>query len=117
MATTSGLSYQAARRHPRFSLRYPVSLKFQQGKSTGEVQAISRNVSIGGLLVEACAAIPESSSVTFTLTVDGRPSLRPIQLGGKGRVVRVQRPGEDGKFTIAVECSDPISEIGYLSHS
>jgi hypothetical protein len=113
LATT----HSTERRYRRFSLRYPVCVKFTSGSSIQELSAFSRNLSIGGVLLEAPAAIPQDCSITFTLTVKQQKAVRPIQLVGEGRVVRVESPKEDGEFTIAVECSRPISEFAYLAAS
>jgi hypothetical protein len=113
LATT----HSTERKHRRFSLRYPVFVKFTSGSSTQELPAFSRNLSIGGLLLEAPAAIPQDCPISFTLTVKQQKAVRPIQLAGEGRVVRVESAKEDGKFTIAVECSRPISELEYLAAS
>lgn len=109
--------HQPERRHRRFSLRYPVYVKFHSGASPAELQAFSKNVSIGGLLLESPAAIPQDCLVTFILRVDGQHTSRPIQLGGEGKVVRVENSSSDGKFAIAVECYRPISELEYLAAS
>jgi len=111
----AGSPYQPERRHRRFSLRYPVFVKFHCGASPKEMQAFSKNVSIGGLLLESPAAIPQDCAVTFILRVDGQHTSRPIQLGGEGKVVRVET--ENGKFAVAVECYRPISELEYLAAS
>lgn len=110
-------AHSPERRHRRFSLRYPVFVKFTNGSSTHELPAFSRNLSIGGLLLEAPASIPQDCPISFTLTVKQPKAVRPIQLVGEGRVVRVESPKEDGKFTIAVECSRPIAELEYLAAS
>jgi hypothetical protein len=104
------------RRYRRFPLQLPVSLKFTSGTDIQELPAISKNVSVGGMLLEATSAIPQDSSISFTLTVNKQSALRPIRLVGHGKVVRVESP-ETGKFTIAVECSRPISELEYLAAS
>jgi hypothetical protein len=113
----SASGHQPERKHRRFSLRYPVCLKFTSQDSTQELQAISENVSVGGMLLVAQSSIPESASVTFTLTVQGEQTVRPIQLSGEGTVVRVESASAEGKFVIAVQCVRPISEIEYLAAS
>jgi hypothetical protein len=114
---TPSAAPQPERRHRRFSLRYPVLLRFGQGSTATEVQAVSKNVSIGGLLLESTAPIPQDCLVKFTLLVKGDTATRAIQLAGQGKVVRVENPGENGSFSIAVECSQPITELEYLEAS
>lgn len=113
----SSVVHQPERRHRRFSLRYPVLVKFDSQDSTEELQAVSENVSVGGMLLVAPSAVPQFSSVTFTLTVQGEQVIRPIQLVGEGRVVRVESSREGGHFAIAVECVRPITELEYLAAS
>ena len=109
--------HQPERKYRRFSLRYPVLVKFASQDSTEELQAVSENVSIGGMLLIAPSSIPQFSSVTFTLTVQDEHVIRPIQLVGEGRVVRVESSTEGKDFAIAVECVHPITELEYLAAS
>jgi hypothetical protein len=96
------------RKHRRFSLEYPVSLKAHSGARIIQVEAMSRNISIRGLLFETAFMIPQHTPVSFTLTVEPNELGRSIQFLGVGKVVRVDpRPEADG-FAIAVECPQPI---------
>jgi hypothetical protein len=71
---------------------------------------MSRNVSIGGLLLDVPSRIPEHSSVGFTITVQADDLAHPILLAGEGKVVRVE-PQPRRKFVVAVECSRPITQM------
>lgn len=99
------------RKYRRFALRYPVQVKFPLGKSLSELQTLSRNLSLGGLLLEAVSPIPQHSPVSFTITVNEGEVVRPIQLIGEGKVVRVEPQASGAGFAIAVECNRPISEM------
>ena len=81
-----------------------------------EVDAVSRNISQGGLLLESACLIPYRTPVELTITMRGRPISRPIKLTGTGEVVRVE-PGERAyAFGIAVACSQPMTQMeGYLT--
>ncbi|MBZ5704864.1 MAG: PilZ domain-containing protein [Acidobacteriia bacterium] len=104
------------RKYRRFALRYPVQVKFPLGKSVSELQAVSQNVSIGGLLLETPSPIPQHCSVNFTMTVQGGQVAHPIELVGEGRVVRIEPRGPGAGFAIAVECNRPISQMeNYLA--
>lgn len=81
------LPYPRERKFRRFSLRYPVHVEFHSGNSVLELDAVSNNVSIGGMLLETASLIPPHSLVSFVMTVQGGPVLRPIQLKGEGEVV------------------------------
>lgn len=103
-----GASYE--RRFRRFDLSYPVHVKFASGNSVVEVDAVSRNVSLGGLLLDSTSPIPHGSQVEFMITLgDAIPRL--IILGGAGDVVRVDQRKEANMFGIAVACAQPIHQI------
>ena len=104
-------TYAQERKYRRFDLKYPVRVKFQSGNGTAELDAVSRNVSLGGLLLDTPSQIPPQTPVTFVLTLRGGRSVRPVELAGEGKVVRVQ-PGALGMgFGVAIECKRPITQI------
>jgi hypothetical protein len=104
------------RKFQRFNLTYPVRVRFPSGDSIIEVDAVSRNISIGGLLLESTCLIPYRSLVKFTITLRGLPISRLIKLGGAGEVVRLEPGAANDRFGIAVACAEPICHIeGYLS--
>ena len=97
------------RKYRRFKLGYPVRVKFHGGGPGAEVESISKNVGVGGLLLESASMIPEHTAVTFVMTIEGDQSGRPIYLAGEGKVVRVESIGE--AFAIAVECKTAITQL------
>jgi len=102
--------FSPERKYRRFKLCCPVLLKFPPESLLSELRAMSRNVSIGGLLLDAPFRIPQHSNVTFTITVQADRLVRPILLAGEGKVVRVE-PQPRRKFAVAVECSRPITQM------
>jgi len=82
--------YAPERKYRRFDLRCPVRVKFPSGDAIAQVEAISKNVSIGGLLLECSSMIPPRRPVSFVMTVEGDQLPRPIQLRGDGEVVRIE---------------------------
>jgi PilZ domain len=101
------------RKFRRFNLEYLVHVRFPSGNAMAEVDAVTRNISLRGLLVESACLIPYRSPVEFSITLRGGPISRSIELTGAGKVVRVE-PGKtaDG-FGIAVACSHPLdSNLG-----
>src|SRR5215468_3035794 len=104
----TGKTYPQERKYRRFKLKYPVHVKFQSGNVTSELDATSRNVSLGGLLLETTSPIPRHSPVSFVLTLRGGTIVRPVELAGEGEVVRVQPSGLGTGFDIAVKCKKPI---------
>lgn len=104
------------RRYPRFKLRYPVHGKFYSGTVVSEFDAVSRNVSIGGLLLETTSEIPRDSPVSFTMNIGGGRVVHPIRLAGEGEVVRVKPFGPGSWFEVGVACKRPIAQIeNYLT--
>jgi hypothetical protein len=76
-----------------------------------EFEAVSRNISICGLLLEASSLIRRHIPVRFTVKVNHHELGRRIQFVGEGRVVGVDpKTGED-VFAIAVECQRPIPQV------
>jgi hypothetical protein len=106
-----GRPYQPERMHRRFSIRYPVQVRFPLGNGISGLQAVSNNVSLGGVLLEADSPIPQYCDVSFIMTVKEHPSVGPIQLVGEGEVVRVERHLSGAGFAIAVRCKRPISKL------
>ena len=98
------------RRYRRFDLHLPVRVGFSVDGTLQEVGTITKNVSVGGLLLETVDPIPLRTSVS--LKVDLRSSSgRPISLAAEGRVVRVELSASDLPYAIAVECKRPITEM------
>jgi len=71
---------------------------------------MSHDVSIGGLLLECPMLIPQHTAVNFVISLGSR-RLRPVELMGEGRVVRVESRQTQADFAIAIECKNPISQI------
>lgn len=103
--------YAEERRYRRFDLHFPVSLSYPQAGIVRELETISRNVSIGGLLVTASDQIPLRTPVNLTVNVVGSRFRHPVTLLGEGEVVRVESLGPGAGFAIAVECRDPITQM------
>jgi hypothetical protein len=99
------------RKYRRFSLEFPVRIKVQSSAHGSEIDAISKNVSVGGLLVRTTFQIPEHTPVTFVLTVHGEEAVRPIHLVGEGEIVRVESVSPDTTFMIAVKCKAPVMQL------
>lgn len=76
-----------------------------------EVDAVIRNISLGGLFLESASPVPPRSPVEFTIIVRGGSISRPIKLKGVGEVVRVGPGGSTNRFGIAVACKQPLSQI------
>ena len=103
--------YLPERKHRRFSLSYPVQVKFPLGSAVSTLQAVSNNISLSGVLLEAESSIPQHSDVSFTMTVRQHHIVGPIQLAGEGKVVRVESHRSGSGFAIAVKCSRPLSKL------
>ena len=105
------LSVWRGRNYRRFDLEFPVRLKFEVGSGTGEIEAVSKNLSIGGLLIRSASPVPQQAPVIFTVSVHGTGSLRPVHLRGEGRVTRIESGEIEGTFAIAVSCNSPLTQL------
>jgi PilZ domain-containing protein len=92
------------RMHRRFSANFPVVVKYHFEDSVSQIQTVTKNVSVGGLLLESASPIPQHRPLSFIMTLHGGPVIRPIQLLGEGEVVRVECNGPSAGFAIAVKC-------------
>jgi hypothetical protein len=107
---TTRSTAQQKRKYRRFNLRYPAHVKVSS-ELVSDVDTVSRNVSVGGLFLEAPLPIPEFSSVSFVLILRGRQFDLPIELAGEGEVVRVEPIGPEAGFGIAVKCTSPMNQL------
>ena len=80
------------------------TVKFHLEDLVSELQAVTKDVSIGGLLLESASPIPQRCPVDFVMTLHGGSVTRPIQVMGEGEVVRVEPHGLDAGFAIAIKC-------------
>jgi hypothetical protein len=99
------------RTYRRFRLEFPVRLKYRNGPSTTEIDTVSKDLSLGGLLVRSALPVPEHTLVSFVLSVHGSQSLRPVYLIGDGEVVRVETTAVDVPFALAIRCNAPVTEL------
>jgi len=104
--------YLRERRYRRFDLQFPVRLTFPSSGRVHKLNAVSSNVSIGGLLLRAKDSPPaEHTRVSLTMDVQSSRLRRPFRLLGEGEVVRVERLESGAGFAIAIECKQPITEM------
>ena len=103
------------RKYRRFELKCPVILRYSEAHTPAEIEVVSQNVSIGGLLVKSASVIPEHTPVNFIISVQADGAVQPIYLTGEGQIVRVTKTQDNGMSTLAVECQAPITGMeGYL---
>lgn len=103
------------RRYLRFNLRCPVRLGFRDQGLLSEVDAVSENVSIGGLLLTSASLVPNGSLVGFVMTVKEPSPTRSIFLKKEGKVVRVEPSTMQTGYSIAVDCKRPLSQLVKLT--
>ncbi len=99
------------RKHRRFDLQFPVSLYCAGGEEERRIEGTSRNVSLGGLLVNTREQLPLGAKVGLTMELSGRSTRRAIRLSAEGEVVRVESKPMDADYAIAVKCTGLISEL------
>ncbi len=103
--------FSRKRKYRRFDLQFPVSLSVLSNGAGYELDGVSKNVSLGGVLVQTCDQLPLHTQVSMTMTVVGLSTRRPVRLMGSGEIVRVDPLGPGAGFSIAVECIQPITEM------
>jgi hypothetical protein len=59
-----GGSHPQKRQYRRFTVHYPVNVKFDLGTSVSELRAFSNNISLGGVLLQSDSAIPTHCDVS-----------------------------------------------------
>lgn len=96
------------RKHRRFALRYRIRGTFYFAGRVFKFDAITKNVSVGGLLLECCSRIPEHCPVTFTFRAQGGLVIHPVEFLGEGQVIRIEPDRLHRRFVIAVECFQPL---------
>ncbi len=99
------------RSYRRFKLAFPVRLKYETESKVAEIETVSKNLSLGGLLVRSVRPVPKDTSVSFVLSVHGKHSVRPIHLTGEGQIVRLEDGEAAGTFVLAVKCDAPVAEL------
>lgn len=99
------------RHYRRFKLEFPVRLRFQVSSEPAEIEGVSKDLSVGGLLVRSVRPVPQHTVVNFVLSVHGRQSLRPIHLTGRGEIVRLESCETEGTFVMAVKCDSPVIQL------
>lgn len=108
------LSKWKGRKYRRFNLEFPVQIKVQSGSPATEIEAVSKNISVGGLVVRSAGMVPQDTPVSFILSVHGEQAVRPIHLFGEGEVVRVEREEAGAIFIMAIKCKAPVTQLEQL---
>jgi hypothetical protein len=84
----------------RFALRLPVTVRY--GENEQDHNAQTRDVSARGICFYVDSAIQAGAGIDFTLTLPPEITLtESIRVRCRGRVVRVERGGSDGKMAVA----------------
>ena len=105
--------YPEKRATRRFALRLPVSVTYTNHGSE-EKNAQTRDVSARGICFYLDEAIETGSGIEFTLTLPPEITLtESIRVRCKGKVVRVDDGGPEGKVAVAAV----IDEYEFLSET
>ena len=96
----------------RFALRLPVAITY--GEDVQEKTAQTRDVSARGICFYVDSVISSGAPIEFTLTLPPEITLtEAIRVRCKGKVVRVDSMGANGKMAVAAV----IDEYEFLSES
>lgn len=116
MAKTQQASpFTTERRYRRFPLQFPVHVMIAGKGLRSEIDALSQNVSVGGLLLETTSSVPDQSYVSFVMKVNGGKLARPLTISGTGTVVRVEECKDLDRFRVAIACERPMTHFHYLA--
>jgi hypothetical protein len=108
-----GEAQQEKRAARRFALRIPVSVARDEETKYSESAQI-RDVSARGICFYLDSPIAHGSPIGFTLTLPPEITLtESIRVQCKGRVVRIEGSGADGKMAVAAV----IEEYEFLPES
>jgi PilZ domain-containing protein len=108
-----GEAQQEKRAARRFALRIPVSVARDEDTKYSESAQI-RDVSARGICFYLDSPIAQGSPIGFTLTLPPEITLtESIRVQCKGRVVRIEGSGTDGKMAVAAV----IEEYEFLPES
>jgi hypothetical protein len=102
------MSHYSRRKHRRFAFRYRITLRSHDASSDVQVDGFTKNVSVGGVLLESPTHIAKHSPVSFTIIAQGGVVAHPIEFMGEGRVVRVDSDPATGHYAIALRCLRPV---------
>jgi PilZ domain len=96
------------RTSPRFALRYRAHVDYSLDGTEHPLECITKNISLGGVLLESPALIPVNCPLRFVIKAAGEKKTRQIQFKGRGEVVRVQLDPLGSGLVVAVRCVHPI---------
>ena len=98
------------RKYRRYDLKYVAHVVVHSGNLVSHVDAVGRNASVGGCLLETRARILVRRPVSFIMTLKSGVTARSVELQGDGIVVRTEALS-NRRFLIAIECKRPISQL------
>jgi len=75
---SDGCPFPVQRKHRPYDLQCPVRLQLPQMPSVSSLDTVSRNVSLGGMLLDSKIPVPKVSWVFLTLTLCGQPMNRTL---------------------------------------
>jgi hypothetical protein len=96
------------RRYQRFAFRYRISVRLGGQGSGVQLEGITKNVSVGGILLESSTPVPRGSAVSFAIVAQTEMAIHPIEFIGEGKVVRVEADPKTAGYSIALKCIEPI---------
>ena len=99
------------RSYRRFPLRHRIRVSFAAADPDSCLEGYTRNVSIGGILLEFFSRIPLHVAVTFAMTIVGSELIHPIEFAGEGRVVRIEPDASGVGYAVALAFAGPIQLV------
>jgi PilZ domain len=106
LAIKASAAKPECRANPRFPIHFPVYVQFGGNDIVRKIEALTENVSTGGILLQSLEPIPRNSEVEFVISI--RNTLMSLRLKSTGRVVRREEHSSGIGFWIAIQCDRPI---------
>ena len=98
------------RKNRRYELRYVAHVVVHSRSLVSHLDAVGRNASVSGLLLETKARILDMTPVSFVMTLESGSLAHSVELKGDGIVVRTEALSNH-RFLVAIECKRPIVQF------
>jgi hypothetical protein len=106
------MSFEERRRAERFNFGVPLTVQWTNGSEQRKAQAVTQDVSSGGVYFFLPEAIPDGTAVEIEMTLPTQITLgTPVRVRCQGRIQRcVSKPGESTGMATMIEKYEFLSD-------
>jgi hypothetical protein len=106
------MSFEERRRAERFNFGVPLTVQWTKGSEQRKAQAVTQDVSSGGVYFFLPEAIPDGTAVEIEMTLPTQITLgTPVRVRCQGRIQRcVSKPGESTGMATMIEKYEFLSD-------